>query len=198
MVKRKSSLSKGWIAAIIIVIIILAIIGWIWGSYNNFIIMTQNIENQWGKVEVQYQRRVDLIPNLVNSATGYMQFERSLLEEITSLRSQWMAATTVEDKVNFGNALDSALGRLLLVYENYPELKSIQAVEDLMFEIAGTENRIAVERSRYNDMVRNYNIGVKMFPSNILANMFGFEERSYFQATTEGAETAPTVNLTTA
>jgi LemA protein len=124
-----------------------------------------------------------------------MQFEKSLLEEITSLRSQWMSATTIEDKVNYGNALDSALGRLLAVYENYPELKSIEAVASLMDELAGTENRIAVERSRYNDAVRNYNTAIKVFPSNVLANMFGFEEKSYFQSQ-EGAETAPTVDLT--
>lgn len=192
MVKKKPFYLKPWVWAIVIILII---IGWIWGSYNNFIILTQNIENQWAKVETQYQRRIDLIPNLVNTAKGYMQFEKSLLEEITSLRSQWMSATTVEDKVNFGNALDSALGRLLLVYENYPELKSIEAVASLMDELAGTENRIAVERSRFNDMVRNYNTAIKVFPSNILANTFGFEERSYFQAQ-PGAEIVPTVNIT--
>ncbi len=192
MAKQKPFYLKPWVWAIVIILII---IFWVWGSYNNFIVLTQNIENQWAKVETQYQRRIDLIPNLVNTAKGYMQFEKSLLEEITSLRSQWMGAATTEDKVNFGNALDSALGRLLLVYENYPELKAIQAVSSLMDELAGTENRIAVERSRYNDMVRNYNTAIKMFPSNILANAFGFGERSYFQAQ-EGAEIAPTVNLT--
>ena len=179
-----------WILAIVIVLIL-----WLWGSYNNFVVLSQNIDNQWAKVEVQYQRRIDLIPNLVNTAKGYMQFEKSLLEDITSLRSRWMSATTVEDKVNYGNALDSALGRLLVTYENYPELKSIQAVSSLMDELAGTENRIAVERSRYNDMVRDYNTAIMVFPSNILANAFGFKQRTYFQAA-PGAETVPAVNLT--
>jgi LemA protein len=179
-----------WILAIVIILIL-----WLWGSYNNFVVLSQNIDNQWAKVEVQYQRRIDLIPNLVNTAKGYMQFEKSLLDDITSLRSRWMSATTVEDKVNYGNALDSALGRLLVTYENYPELKSIQAVSSLMDELAGTENRIAVERSRYNDMVRDYNTAIMVFPSNILANAFGFKQRTYFQAA-PGAETVPQVNLT--
>ena len=179
-----------WVLAILVILAI-----WLWGSYNNFVVLSQNIDNQWAKVEVQYQRRIDLIPNLVSTAKGYMQFEKSLLDDITSLRSRWMSATTVEDKVNYGNALDSALGRLLVTYENYPDLKSIQAVSSLMDELAGTENRIAVERSRYNDMVRDYNTATKVFPSNILANMFGFKERTYFQAT-QGAETVPQVNLT--
>jgi LemA protein len=179
-----------WILAIVIVLIL-----WLWGSYNNFIVLSQNIDNQWAKVEVQYQRRIDLIPNLVNTAKGYMQFEKSLLEDITSLRSRWMSATTVEDKVNYGNALDSALGRLLVVYENYPDLKSDKVITPLMDELAGTENRIAVERSRYNDMVRDYNTAIMVFPSNILANAFGFKQRTYFQAA-PGAENVPQVNLT--
>jgi len=192
MAKEKPFYLKPWFWAIVIILIIIV---WIWGSYNNFIVLTQNIENQWAQVETQYQRRIDLIPNLVNTAKGYMQFEKSLLEEITSLRSQWMSVATVEDKVKFGNALDSALGRLLAVYENYPELKSIGAVSSLMDELAGTENRIAVERQRFNEAVRRYNTAIKVFPSNILANMFGFEERTYFQAQ-PGAEIVPTVNIT--
>lgn len=179
-----------WIIAIVIILVV-----WLWASYNNFIVLGQNIDNQWAKVEVQYQRRIDLIPNLVNTAKGYMQFEKSLLEDITSLRSRWMSSTSVEDKVNYGNALNSALGRLLVVYENYPDLKSVQPVASLMDELAGTENRIAVERSRYNDMVKDYNTAIKVFPSNILANMFGFKERTYFQAA-PGSEIVPTVNIT--
>jgi LemA protein len=179
-----------WILAIVIVLAL-----WMWGSYNNFVVLNQNIENQWAQVQTQYQRRIDLIPNLVNSVKGYMQFERSLLEDITSLRSRWMSATTTEKKVNYGNALDSALGRLLVVYENYPELKSITAVSSLMDELAGTENRIAVERMRYNDAVKSYNTAIKLFPSNVIANLFGFKERSYFQAA-PGSEIPPVVNLT--
>ena len=192
MAKQKAFYSKPWFL-ILIVIAVMAF--WLIGTYNNFIVMTQRIDNQWAQVETQYQRRIDLIPNLVNTAKGYMQFERSLLDDITSLRTQWMATTNIDDKVNIGNSLDSALGRLIAVYENYPELKSIQAVASLMDELAGTENRIAVERMRFNDRVREYNTGIKVFPSNILANIFGFKERPYFQAE-EGAEIVPTVNIT--
>jgi LemA protein len=193
MAKQKPFYLKPWIW-VIVVIAIIAI--WLIGTYNSFIIMSQAIDNQWAQVETQYQRRIDLIPNLVNTAKGYMQFEKSLLDDITKLRSQWMTTTKIDDKVNIGNALDSALGRLIAVYENYPELKSIQAVASLMDELAGTENRIAVERMRFNDRVREYNTGIKVFPSNILANMFGFKERPYFQAQ-EGAEIVPIVNITT-
>lgn len=192
MVKQKPFYSKPWFW-ILVVIVIIAL--WIMGTYNNFIVMTQRIDNQWAQVETQYQRRIDLIPNLINTAKGYMQFERSLLNEITELRTQWMATNDVDDRVNIGNALDSALGRLIAVYENYPELQSIQAVASLMDELAGTENRIAVERMRFNDRVREFNTGVLMFPSNILANIFGFKERPYFEAE-EGAEIVPEVNLT--
>lgn len=180
-----------------IIVVAMILIFWLWGSYNNFVTLNQNIENQWANVQTQYQRRIDLIPNLVNTVKGYMQFEKSLLEDITSLRTQWMSATSVEDQVNVGNALDSALGRLIAVYENYPDLKSNTVVSGLMDELAGTENRIAVERTRYNEMVRNYNTAIMLFPSNILANMFGFKERAYFQAQ-PGSEIVPNVNITVA
>ena len=189
--KDKPFYSKPWFWVIVVVAVIAL---WIVGSYNSFITMSQSIDNQWAQVEVQYQRRIDLIPNLVNTAKGYMQFEQSLLTEITELRSQWMSTTDVNDQVNIGNALDSALGRLIAVYENYPQLQSIQAVSSLMDELAGTENRIAVERKRYNDQVRQYNTAVLVFPSNIIAGMFGFKQRPYFESQ-EGAEIAPTVDI---
>ena len=190
--KDKPFYSKPWFWVIVVVAVIAL---WIVGSYNSFITMSQSIDNQWAQVETQYQRRIDLIPNLVNTAKGYMQFEQSLLTEITTLRSQWMSTTDVNDQVNIGNALDSALGRLIAVYENYPQLQSIQAVSSLMDELAGTENRIAVERKRYNDQVRQYNTAVLVFPSNILASMFGFKQRPYFESQ-EGAEIVPTVDIT--
>ena len=190
--KDKPFYSKPWFWVIVVVAVIAL---WIVGSYNSFITMSQSIDNQWAQVETQYQRRIDLIPNLVNTARGYMQFEQSLLTEITTLRSQWMSTTDVNDQVNIGNALDSALGRLIAVYENYPQLQSIQAVSSLMDELAGTENRIAVERKRYNDQVRQYNTAVLVFPSNILASMFGFKQRPYFESQ-EGAEIVPTVDIT--
>jgi LemA protein len=192
MAKNKPFYSKPWFWALVVIAVIAI---WIIGTYNSFISMTQQIDNQWAQVETQYQRRIDLIPNLVNTATGYMQFERSLLEEITALRTQWMSTTDIDDKVNIGNALDSALGRLIAVYENYPQLQAVQPVASLMDELAGTENRIAVERMRFNDKVRQYNTAILVFPSNILANMFGFSQRPYFESQ-EGADIVPVVNLT--
>ena len=190
--KNKPFYMKPWFLALVVIAVIAL---WIMGTYNSFISMNQQIENQWAQVETQYQRRIDLIPNLINTATGYMQFERSLLEEITALRSQWMSATGIDNKVNIGNALDSALGRLIAVYENYPVLQSVQPVASLMDELAGTENRVAVERMRFNERIRQYNTAVLVFPSNVLANMFGFTQRPYFEAQ-EGAEIVPVVNLT--
>jgi len=190
-VKEKPFYSKPWFWPLVIIVVIVL---WLVATYNSFIVMTQAIENQWAQVETQYQRRIDLIPNLVNTAKGYMMFEKSLLEEITTLRSQWMSTTNIDDKVNIGNALDSALGRLIAVYENYPQLQSVVPVASLMDELAGTENRIAVERMRFNEKVREYNTAIMVFPSNILANMFGFSQRPYFESQ-EGAYIVPTVNI---
>lgn len=192
MAKEKPFYLKPWFWALVIIAVIAL---WFIGTYNSLVVLSQGVDNQWAQVETQYQRRIDLIPNLVNTAKGYMQFEKSLLEEITSLRSQWMSAATVDNKVKYGNALDSALGRLLVVYENYPTLKSDTVISSLMDELAGTENRIAVERMRFNDKIREYNTAIKIFPTNLIANAFNFKERPYFQAQ-PGSEIVPTVNVT--
>jgi len=191
MPKEKPFYFKPWLWVLVIVAVITV---WFIGTYNSLVVLNQAVNNQWAQVQTQYQRRIDLIPNLVNTAKGYMQFEKSLLEQITSLRSQWMGAATVDDKVRFGNSLDTALGRLLAVFENYPNLKSDTAVANLMDELAGTENRIAVERMRFNDRVRDYNTAIKLFPTNAIAGMFGFKERPYFQAQ-PGSEIVPKVNI---
>jgi len=190
--KAKPFYMKHWFWALAVI----AIIGlWFIGTYNSLVMLNQAVDNQWAQVQTQYQRRIDLIPNLVNTAKGYMQFEKSLLEQITSLRSQWMSAASVDDKVNYGNSLDSALGRLLLVYENYPTLKSDTTIARLMDELSGTENRISVERMRFNDRIRDYDTAIKFFPTNVIAGMFGFKERPYFQAQ-PGSEIVPQVNVT--
>ncbi len=176
-----------------IMLAVVIVIGlWLVGTYNRLITLDQTVSEKWAQVETQYQRRYDLIPNLVNTVEEYEQFEASLLTEITSLRSQWTSATTVDDQIETATQLDSAISRLLLVYENYPELQTITAISNLMDELAGTENRIAVERMRYNDAVRSYNTAIKRFPTNILANAFGFAEKTYFEAA-EGSEEAPEV-----
>jgi len=176
-----------------IAIAVIAIIGlWLVATYNGLVGLDQSVNAQWAQVQAQYQRRFDLIPNLVNTVRNYQQFEASLLQNITALRSQWASAATVDQKIAVANQWDSAIARLLVVYENYPELKTITAVSNLMDELAGTENRIAVERMRYNDAVRSYNTAIKVFPTNMLANAFGFTEKAYFAAA-PGAETAPIV-----
>lgn len=193
MAKEESGKKQFYMQPWFIALVVVAVLGiWLIATYNSLVGLEQAVAGQWAQVESQYQRRYDLIPNLVNTVKNYQQFEASLLTELTTLRSQWAAARTVSEQIDIGTATDSAIARLLLVYENYPELKTITAVSNLMDELAGTENRIAVERMRYNDAVRGYNTAIKIFPTNMIANAYGFTEKAYFQSA-EGAETAPVV-----
>ncbi len=187
--------TKKRIALIAAVVLALIVVSWIWGTYNALITRDQSVQSQWANVETQYQRRIDLIPNLVNSVKGYMTYEQKLLTDITQLRSQWMQSAAIDDKIQYQTQLDTAISRLLLVQENYPDLKADRTVVQLMDELAGTENRIAVERSRYNDKVREYNLAVKTFPSNVIAEWFGFSEKAYYEAKSPGAEEAPVVSI---
>lgn len=186
--------TKYWIILAVLGIILIPALTLI-GYYNSFVTKQQAIDAQWAQVESQYQRRYDLIPNLVNSAKGYMEYEGTVLQDITEARSAWVNAENTEEKVKATNEFESALERLLVVVENYPDLKASQPVQSLMDELAGTENRIAVERMRYNEKVREYNTAIMKFPGNMIANMFGFGAKTYFEAR-EGAEEAPEVNLT--
>jgi len=164
------------------------------GIYNSLVTKSQAVDAQWSQVETQYQRRYDLIPNLVNSVKGMMQQEQTVFLAIADARTKYGAAQTVNDKAVAAGEVETALGRLLAVMENYPDLKSSQNVTQLMDELAGTENRISVERKRFNDMTRDYNTQIKTFPTNMLAGMFGFSEKQYFQSVT-GSETAPKVEF---
>ena len=155
---------------------------------------SQAVDAQWSQVETQYQRRYDLIPNLVSSVKGMMQQEQAVFLAIAEARTKYGAAQTVNEKAVAAGEVETALGRLLAVIENYPDLKSSQNVTQLMDELAGTENRISVERRRFNDLVRDYNTQIKTFPTNMLAGMFGFSEKQYFQSVS-GAETAPKVEF---
>lgn len=179
-------------------IIPLAVIGFIVmtlvGYYNRFVMMGQAVDGQWAQVETQYQRRFDLIPNLVNSTKGFMEQEQEVFGKIAEARTRYANAQTVNDKVVAATQVESALGRLLVIMENYPQLKSNETVRQLMDELAGTENRIAVERRRYNDQVRTYNTSVTLIPGKFFAMLFGFGPREYFQSV-EGSEVAPKVEL---
>ncbi|GAI38585.1 unnamed protein product [marine sediment metagenome] len=174
----------------IVLVLVLSLISF----YNSLIGKTQAVDNQWAQVETQYQRRFDLIPNLVNSVKGIMTQEQAVFGQIAEARTRYAGAGTVEEKVKAAGDLESALGRLLVIMENYPELRSAENVSQLMDELAGTENRISVERRRYNDLVRDYNTTIKKFPANLVAGTFGFSQRLFFEAV-EGAEQAPEVNL---
>jgi LemA protein len=164
------------------------------GIYNSLVTKSQGIDAQWSQVETQYQRRYDLIPNLVNSVKGMMTQEQKVFLAIADARTKYGAAQTVNEKAAAAGEVETALGRLLAIMENYPELKSSQNVTQLMDELAGTENRISVERRRFNELTRDYNTQVKTFPTNMLAGMFGFSERQYFQSVT-GSDTPPKVEF---
>lgn len=167
---------------------------WLMGTYNGLVGLGQQVDGQWAQVETQYQRRFDLIPNLVESTKGFLTQEKEVFSNIAEARQGYAGASTASEKVTATNEMESALSRLLVIVENYPELKSNETVQDLMVELAGTENRISVERKRYNDTVKGYNIKVKTFPTMMVANMFGYSEKPYFEST-EAAETAPAVDL---
>ena len=189
---------------LIITIVVIALVA-IWGisSYNGLVSMDENVSNQWANVETQYQRRSDLIPNLVNTVKGYAKHESQTLESVMAARSQ---ATRV--KIDPSNCtpqqlaayqkaqgdVTTALGKLLAITENYPDLKANQNFLELQSQLEGTENRINVARKDFNDTAKKYNTSLRRFPRNIIASMFGFEKRNYFEAEA-GAEKAPKVEF---
>jgi LemA protein len=163
-------------------------------SYNKFVNQQEAIKGQWAQVENQLQRRNDLIPNLVETVKGYATHEESVFKEIADARSQLLAAKSPEDTIAAANRQTSALGRLLAVVENYPNLKANEQFNRLMDELSGTENRLAVERMRYNQAVQAYDTSRRQFPANVTARLFGFKEYPYFQAPPE-AKQVPKVNF---
>ena len=177
---------------IAIVLILLAL--WTVGSYNNFVSLNQKADNQWAQVETQYQRRYDLIPNLVKSVEGIMKQEQQVFKDLANARTNYAGAKTVDEKTAAASEIESSLSRLLVIVENYPELKSNESVNKLMDELSGTENRVAVERKRFNDEVTSYNMLAIKFPTNILAKLFGFKSRQLFEAAS-AAQTAPEVKF---
>jgi LemA protein len=163
-------------------------------SYNRFVGQEEAIRTQWAQVENQLQRRNDLIPNLVESTKGFAQQERDVFGQIADSRAKLAGAQTTEQKIAAANEQSSALARLLVVVENYPQLRSSETFARLMDELAGTENRLAVERMRYNERVQEYNTARRQFPSNVTASIFGFNEYPLFQVP-ESAKVAPKVDF---
>jgi LemA protein len=179
---------------IIIAIIVVAVGAYAWSSYNSLVTLNVAADTQWKQVETQYQRRFDLIPNLVESVKGVMKQEQSVFDAIAQARTQYSGATTADAKAAAANQVEGALGRLLVITENYPQLKSSEAVQSLMTQLEGSENRVSVERTRFNQSIQAYNLKVMRFPSSLMASMFGFGERHYFDAV-PGAEVAPAVKF---
>ncbi len=168
---------------------------WAVGGYNNLVGLSQAVDNQWGQVETQYQRRYDLIPNLVKATEAILKQEQKIFKDLADARTRYGGTTPGSaDRQQAALGLDSALSRLLVVMENYPVLKSNETVARLMDELAGTENRISVERSRYNDTVTTYNIAVKTIPTSLLAGITGYKEKPLFKADS-GAQIAPKVEI---
>lgn len=187
-------MKKTWIVLGIILLAVVMIGGSMIGSRNRFVSQDEAVTAQWANVETVLQRRFDLIPNLISTVKGYAAHEKGLLTEVTRLRSQWGLASTPDEKIKAAGEMQGALSRLLLVSENYPELKANQNFLALQDELAGTENRISVERRRYNEMVQAYNTSIRRFPGSVWAGMFGFQRRTPFESAPETA-VAPRVEF---
>ncbi len=196
-------MKKTWIVLAVIAVLLLLAYSSVKSSYNNMVTMQEGVTAQWSQVENVYQRRSDLIPNLVSTVKGYADFEKETLTQVIEARAKATAVNINPDKLdaqslqNFQNAqsgLSSALSKLMVVVEKYPELKANQGFLDLQAQLEGTENRITVERQKFNQTAQSYNTFIRTFPKNIFAGMFGFEKKAYFEAD-KGAEKAPQVKF---
>jgi len=171
----------------IILAIVVVIALFIIGAYNGLVKSRQKVKNAWSQIEVQLQRRFDLIPNLVETVKGYMEHESSVLEKVTSLRSSWASASGVKEKANLDNELSGVLKTIMAVSENYPDLKANQNFTELQNSLTETENKISFSRQFYNDTVTMYNTKLEVFPSNIIASMFNFKAESLFNVDSDEA-----------
>lgn len=187
-------MNKKWMWTGIIAGVVLLLVVIFGGYYNSFVTKKQAVDAQWGQVQTQYQRRVDLIPNLVATAKGYLTQEKTIFEDVANARSAYTGAKSTDEKVQAANNVESSLSRLLAVVENYPQLKSNETMQALMTQLEGTENRVSVERKRFNDDVRVYNTSVTTFPGNLFAGMYNFKAKNYFESQA-GAENAPKVEF---
>lgn len=197
-------MKKGCLIAVIAVVVVVVLVGvWAVGSRNSFVTKEEGVASAWSQVENVYQRRADLIPNLVETVKGYATHEQTTLEGVVNARAKATQITVDPDKIDAASLrryqeaqgeLGAALGRLLAVSENYPDLKANENFLQLQAQLEGTENRIAVERKKFNEVVREYNVSVRQFPGNIVASMFGFETKPYFEAD-ESAHQAPKVEF---
>ncbi len=197
-------MKKGCLIAVVaVVVIVLGCFVWVKNTYNGFVSQQEGVDAAWSQVENVYQRRADLIPNLVATVKGYAKHEQETLDKVVSARAKATQITVDPENLNEASLkkyqeaqgeLGSALGKLLAITENYPDLKANENFLQLQSQLEGTENRIAVERKNFNEMAQSYNASIRQFPGNMLAGMFGFERKPYFEAE-KGAEKAPEVNF---
>jgi LemA protein len=196
-------ISKGWIVLIVIVAIIFLLVAWGTGIYNKLVTQQETVNQAWANVENVYQRRLDLIPNLVNTVKGVANFEQKTLTDVIEARAKATSVQINPKNLDEGslqkfqeaqNGVSSALGRLMVVVEQYPQLKATQNFSELQAQLEGTENRITVERMKFNETAQAYNSYLKRFPNVIFAGMFGFKEKAYFKSV-EGADKAPQVQF---
>ncbi|ACR79845.1 LemA family protein [Kosmotoga olearia] len=185
------------IIGLIVLVIAVVIIFWFIGVYNNLVASKKRVENAWAQIDVQLKRRHDLIPNLVNAVKGYMKFERETLEKVIQARTKAVSAKNIDEKIQAEGVLGGALGRLLAIVENYPELKANENVKQLMEELTTTENRITYARQFYNDTVTKFNTKIEIFPNNIVAGMYSskFKPFPLFEITDESEREVPKVDL---
>ena len=188
-------MSKFAIVFITIAVVILLSFGKYISVKNTLVAKNEAVKTAWSQVDIVLQRRADLIPNLVETVRGYAKQEQTVFGDIAKARSQLLSAGTPEQKISANAQLDGALGRLLLIVENYPQLKSNENFLRLQDELAGTENRIAVERQRYNDTLKDYNVYVQQFPNNVFASSLGYKPNTAYFAATEGSREVPKVNF---
>lgn len=168
-------------ALIVILVIVVLIVAWVISTYNRLVTQKQRVGNAWSQIDVQLQRRFDLIPNLVETVKGYMSHESGTLEKVTELRTAWAKASSVEEKAKLDNELSNTMKTIMAVSESYPDLKANQNFLDLTAQLSETENKISYSRQFYNDTVTRYNTSIEMFPANIIAGMFHFESKSLFE-----------------
>lgn len=182
------------IAVVVVILIAFSMYSFVKGTYNTFVSLDEAVKASWAQVENQLQRRYDLIPNLVETVKGFASQEKEVFIGVTEARSKVAGAASIPDKIKANNELSGALSRLLLVVERYPDIKSNQNFIRLQDELAGTENRIAVERRRYNEAVRTFNVKIRSFPQNLFAGMFGFTKAAFFEVP-EAAKAVPKVKF---
>ena len=196
-------MKKGLVAILIVAVVFICLFGWVKSNYNGMVKEEENVKSAWAQVENVYQRRADLIPNLVATVKGYAEHESSTLEAVVSARAKATQVTVDTDNLSeesiskFQSAqgeLGNAVSRLLMSVENYPDLKANQNFLELQAQLEGTENRISTERMKYNEAAQAYNVMIRSFPQNLLASMFNFGSKGYFKAA-EGSETAPKVEF---